>query len=65
MWYNCSIMKREIDNYLQELDLIRNFGDYRPNGIQTEFINHIGGHKYAANVIIYLKTGEKYLVRSL
>ncbi|KAL1572449.1 hypothetical protein MG5_02564 [Candida albicans P57072] len=53
------IMKREIDNYLQELDLIRNFGDYRPNGIQTEFINHIGGHKYAANVIIYLKKSGK------
>lgn len=49
------IMKREMDNYLEELDLKRNFGDNRPNGIQTEFINHIGGHKYAANVIIYLK----------
>ena len=27
--------------------------DERPGGVGIYFINHVGGHKYAANVIIY------------
>ncbi|EMG46232.1 APD1 Actin patches distal protein 1 [Candida maltosa Xu316] len=53
------IMKREMDKYLQELDLYKEFGDNSPGGVTTEFINHIGGHKYAANVMIYLKSSGK------
>lgn len=50
------IMKKEMENYLQELDLYRDFDDNIPDGVSVQFINHIGGHKYAANIIIYLKS---------
>lgn len=49
------IMKREMEMYLRELDLYRDMCDTSPGGVNVGFINHIGGHKYAANVIIYLK----------
>lgn len=52
------IMKREFDSYLRELDLLRDFGDDRKGGVEVVFINHVGGHKFAANLLIYLKTGE-------
>lgn len=53
------IMKKEMEVHLRDLGLQRDFGDERPNGIQVGFINHIGGHKYSANVIIYLKDSGK------
>lgn len=53
------IMKREMDMYLRELGLYRDFGDDRDGGVSVSFVNHIGGHKYAANVIIYLKKSGK------
>lgn len=49
------IMKKEMDIHLRELGLIRDFGDTTPGGVQVSYINHIGGHKFAANVIIYLR----------
>lgn len=52
------IMKKEFDTNLREHDLLRDFGDDRPGGVDVLYINHVGGHKYAANVLIYLKTGE-------
>ncbi|KAI5953261.1 hypothetical protein KGF54_002632 [Candida jiufengensis] len=53
------IMKKEMDLYLREVGLYRDFGDLTPGGVKIAFINHIGGHKFAANVIIYLKnTGQ-------
>ncbi|GEQ70619.1 hypothetical protein JCM33374_g4297 [Metschnikowia sp. JCM 33374] len=53
------IMKREMDMHLRDLGLYRDFSDDRPGGVQVAFVNHIGGHKYAANVIIYLKSSGK------
>lgn len=53
------IMKKEMEIYLRDLGLYRDLGDDRPGGIQIGFVNHIGGHKYAANVIIYLKNSGK------
>ena len=44
-----------MEMYLRELDLYRDMCDTSPGGVNVGFINHIGGHKYAANVIIYLK----------
>lgn len=49
------LMKKEFDAHLRDLDLYRDVNDIRPGGVNVSFINHIGGHKYAANVIIYLK----------
>lgn len=53
------IMKKEIDIYTRELGLYRDYGDNRPGGIQVAFVNHVGGHKYSANVIIYIKQLKK------
>ncbi|KAI5959620.1 uncharacterized protein KGF55_005264 [Candida pseudojiufengensis] len=53
------IMKKEMDLYLRDIGYYRDYGDQTPNGISVAFINHIGGHKFAANVIIYIKsTGQ-------
>ncbi|CAH2352347.1 actin patches distal protein 1 [[Candida] railenensis] len=53
------IMKKEMDIYLRDLNLIRDHGDDRPNGVTVAYVNHIGGHKFAANVIIFnKKTGK-------
>jgi len=33
--------------------------DDRPGGVGIYFISHVGGHKFAANVIVYRKSGTK------
>lgn len=53
------IMKKEMDIHLRDLGLLRDFGEERPGGVHVSFINHVGGHKYSANVIIYLKESGK------
>ncbi|GME85259.1 unnamed protein product [Ambrosiozyma monospora] len=52
------IMKKEFDSQLRELDLYRDEGDDRAGGVKVIFINHVGGHKFAANVMVYNKHGE-------
>ncbi|ONH65100.1 Actin patches distal protein 1 [Cyberlindnera fabianii] len=52
------LMKREMDSRLRETGHYRDVGDDTPDGVNVAFINHVGGHKFAANVIIYIKTGE-------
>lgn len=51
-------MKKEFDCQLREDGLYRDSGDSRPDGVCVAFINHVGGHKFAANVLIYNKGGE-------
>lgn len=53
------IIKKEMDLYLRELGLHRDFDDSRTGGVKVAYVNHIGGHKYAANVIIYLRKSGK------
>lgn len=53
------IMKKEFEICLREMDKYRDVGDDRPGGVRIAFINHVGGHKYAANVLIYLKNSGK------
>ncbi|ODV85606.1 hypothetical protein CANARDRAFT_198696 [[Candida] arabinofermentans NRRL YB-2248] len=52
------IMKKEFDSNLRDLGLYRDIGDNRPGGVNVVFINHVGGHKFAANILIYNKGGE-------
>lgn len=52
------LMKREMEIYLRELGLYRDVSDHRPDGVKVAYINHVGGHKYAANVLMYSKTGK-------
>lgn len=53
------IMKKEMELHLRELGLYRDSSDDRKGGVKVAFVNHIGGHKFAANVIIYLRRSGK------
>ena len=53
------ILRREFERHLRPLGLFRNFDDERPGGVGVYFINHVGGHKYSANVMIYRREGRK------
>lgn len=52
------IMKKEFESQLKDLDLFRDASDNRDGGVSVLFVNHVGGHKFAANVLIYNKHGE-------
>lgn len=47
------LLRRELDRHLRPLGLHRDLDDERPGGVGIYFISHVGGHKYAANVIVY------------
>jgi (2Fe-2S) ferredoxin len=49
------ILRKEFERQLHPLGLWRDLNDNRPGGAKVVFINHVGGHKFAANVIIYRK----------
>jgi hypothetical protein len=53
------ILRREFERHLRPLGLYRDFDDDRPGGVGVYFINHVGGHKYSANVMIYRRQGTK------
>ncbi|KAI5777464.1 Sucrase/ferredoxin-like-domain-containing protein [Geopyxis carbonaria] len=50
------ILRKEFEKHLIPLGLWRDPADKRPGGASVVFINHVGGHKYSANVIIYRKS---------
>lgn len=47
------LLRREFERHLRPLGLFRDLDDERPGGVGVYFINHVGGHKYSANVMIY------------
>jgi hypothetical protein len=47
------LLKRELERQLRPLGLFRDLDDERPGGVGIYFINHVGGHKYSANVLVY------------
>lgn len=52
------ILKKELELNLREHDLLRDANDNRPGGVPVIYVSHVGGHKFAGNVIIYRDTGE-------
>ena len=48
-------LKKTFEKQLQPHGLYRDNSDFRPDGVNVCFINHVGGHKFAGNVQIYLK----------
>lgn len=52
------ILKREFERHLRPLGLYRDSNDDRPGGVGVYFINHVGGHKYSANVMVYRRQGR-------
>ncbi|RKF53468.1 Actin patches distal protein 1 [Erysiphe neolycopersici] len=49
------LLKKEFERHLRDYGLLRDLDDENPGGVGIYFISHVGGHKYAANVIIYRK----------
>jgi Sucrase/ferredoxin-like len=51
------LLRREFERHLRPLGLMRDLHDERPGGVGIYFINHVGGHKFSANVLIYRRAG--------
>ncbi|KAI2628820.1 actin patches distal protein [Hypoxylon sp. NC1633] len=47
------LIKKELERHLRPLGLDRDLDDERPGGVGIYFINHVGGHKYSANMMVY------------
>ncbi|KAH7036711.1 Sucrase/ferredoxin-like-domain-containing protein [Macrophomina phaseolina] len=56
------LLRREFERHLRPLGLYRDLHDERPGGCGIYFINHVGGHKFAANVLIYRRVGSAGVV---
>lgn len=55
------ILQKYFNRYLQDVNLYRDYNDNRPHGCTVAFVNHLGGHKFAANVVIYLKNHRRLI----
>lgn len=53
------LLRKEFERHLRPLGLYRDMHDERPGGVGIYFINHVGGHKYSANVMIYRREGRE------
>lgn len=47
------LLHKEFERHLRPLGLWRDLTDARAGGVKVLFINHVGGHRWAANVIVY------------
>ncbi|KAI1078038.1 actin patches distal protein [Whalleya microplaca] len=47
------LIRKELERHLRPLGLDRDLDDERPGGVGIYFVNHVGGHKYSANMLIY------------
>jgi hypothetical protein len=52
------LLRKEFERVLRPMGLHRDLHDTRPGGVGIYFINHVGGHKYSANVMIYRRAGS-------
>lgn len=55
------ILQRRFDKELQKHGLYRDVSDFRPDGVTVAFVNHVGGHKFAANALLYLKKSHSLI----
>lgn len=51
------LMRNALNIELRHHELYRDFDDDTPGGIRVLFVNHVGGHKFAANALIYQNNG--------
>lgn len=52
------LLRKEFERQLRPMGLYRDLEDDRPGGVGIYFINHVGGHKFSANVMIYRRGGS-------
>ncbi|GFF22346.1 probable arabinan endo-1,5-alpha-L-arabinosidase D [Aspergillus udagawae] len=55
------LIKKELERHLRPLELYRDAHDERPGGVGIFFVSHVGGHKFAANVMIYRKKEQQMI----
>lgn len=53
------LLRKEFERILRPMGLYRDLHDDRPGGVGLYFINHVGGHKYSANVMIYRRESRE------
>lgn len=55
------LIKKELERQLRPLGLYRDADDKRPGGVGIYFVSHVGGHKFAANVLVYRKKEQQMI----
>ncbi|OJD13634.1 hypothetical protein AJ78_05915 [Emergomyces pasteurianus Ep9510] len=55
------LIRRELERHLRPLGLYRDEDDSRPGGVGIVYVSHVGGHKFAANVLIYRREEEQMI----
>ncbi|EEH50428.2 uncharacterized protein PADG_06507 [Paracoccidioides brasiliensis Pb18] len=55
------LIRRELERHLWQLCLYRDEDDTRPDGVSIIFVSHVGGHKFAANVLVYRRKEEQMI----
>lgn len=55
------LIKKELERHLRPLGLVRDADDTRPGGAGIFFVSHVGGHKFAANVLVYRKKDQQMI----
>ncbi|KAB8231159.1 Altered inheritance of mitochondria protein 32 [Aspergillus alliaceus] len=55
------LIKKELERQLRGHGLYRDLDDERPGGVGIYFVSHVGGHKFAANVLIYRKKEQQMI----
>ncbi|OGM39924.1 sucrase/ferredoxin domain protein [Aspergillus bombycis] len=55
------LIKKELERHLRGHGLYRDLDDERPGGVGIYFVSHVGGHKFAANVLIYRKKEQQMI----
>lgn len=64
------ILRKQLEMELRHAELYRPADDDldevgEPEGVRVLYINHVGGHKYAANALIYMKDGTALMLARL
>ena len=55
------LLRRELERHLRPLGLLRDRHDERPGGVAVLFVSHVGGHRWAGNVLVYRRGAEEEL----
>lgn len=58
-------MKQALETELRHTDLYRGHDDDEPSGVKVLLVNHMGGHKFAANALIYKNNGMAIMLGRL
>ena len=54
------LLRKEFERHLRPLGLQRDLDDdRREGGVGIYFVSHVGGHKYAANVLVYRRRAQQ------